>query len=200
MPRPPPPMSPNLRPHPPPPAPPPPPPPPSNFTMMMTSAPVTVHQSLPRRPKPDPLEAIGDTLATMGRRAPQSILVSKPPNSGRMSAEPSPFDTRRGSTSSSEFRLSAALNALDLEHLDLRNIDPVMASKLLQEIRNGADVAPLLEKLTAADAQQKSEAAAAAALLNNGSKKEHKMVTFEDETKPGMEDSPTRLNADDVFM
>ena len=39
------------------------------------------------------------------------------------------------------------MNALDLENLDLRYIDPVLASKLLEEIRSGADVRPLLEKL-----------------------------------------------------
>ena len=46
-----------------------------------------------------------------------------------------------------DHRLSSAINALDLENLDLRYIDPVLASKLLEEIRSGADVRPLLEKL-----------------------------------------------------
>ena len=47
----------------------------------------------------------------------------------------------------SDYRHNPAINALDLENLDLRNIDPVLASKLLDEIRCGADVRPLLEKL-----------------------------------------------------
>ena len=46
-----------------------------------------------------------------------------------------------------EYRHNPVINALDLENLDLRNIDPVLASKLLDEIRCGADVRPLLEKL-----------------------------------------------------
>ena len=44
--------------------------------------------------------------------------------------------------------LSEALNALDLESLDLSNIDPCVASKLLEEIRRpGADLGPIIEKI-----------------------------------------------------
>ena len=98
--------------------------------------------------------------------------------SGRMSAEPPAAVIPEVS----DYRLSTALNALDLDNFDFRNIDPVLASQLLEEIRNGADIAPLLERLRSQQQQR------------NLSKAE-KMVTFEDDIKP-----VNKLNADDVFM
>ena len=152
------------------------------------------------------LESLGDSIQTLGRGRPHlplpSILVSSTSsNSGRSSVEPNPSasvsSSSRRSSNISEFRLSSALNALDLDNLDLRNIDPSLASKLLSEIRNGADLGPLLEKLKSE--QQQS---------NNPSKSGDmkKVVTFEDDvTKPGMPGKPSPsedeiLKVDDVFM
>ena len=137
---------------------------------LQTAGKITVHNHNSSLPRNTHLDKIGDTLASIGR----SPNPGAPPissggvASGRMSAEP----TRRRDSSSSEFRLSAALNALDLNDLDLRTIDPHLASRLLDEIKSGADITPLLEKL----------------------KNTKKMVTFEDGTKPN------NLNNDDVFM
>ena len=134
---------------------------------------ITVH-SLPRMnslKSSDPsLDAIGDSLAGLRLRPCQAIMKS-----GRMSAEPTPIKR------SESYRLSAALNALDLDNLDFRSIDPVLASKLLDEIRSGADIGPLLEKLKDTTKQQK----------------ETKMVTFEDDCLQGLKG---KLNPDDVFM
>ena len=149
------------------------------------------------------LEALGDSIQTLGRGRPHlplpSILVSSTSASGRSSVEPNPSvsSSSRRSSNISEFRLSSALNALDLDNLDLRNIDPTLASKLLSEIRNGADIGPLLEKLKSDQLQS-----------NPSSKSEmKKVVTFEDDiTKPppGMPKPSTSedeiLKADDVFM
>ena len=157
------------------------------------------------------LEALGDSIQTLGRGRPHlplpSILVSSTSastsgNSGRSSVEPNhassvTSSSSRRSSNISEFRLSSALNALDLDNLDLRNIDPTLASKLLSEIRNGADIGPLLEKLKSDQLQS-----------NPSSKSEmKKVVTFEDDiTKPppGMPKPSTSedeiLKADDVFM
>ena len=133
---------------------------------------ITVH-SLPRMnslKSSDPsLDAIGDSLAGLRLRPCQAIMKS-----GRMSAEPTPIKR------SESYRLSAALNALDLDNLDFRSIDPVLASKLLDEIRSGADIGPLLEKLKDTTKQQK----------------ETKMVTFEDD----LQGLKGKLNPDDVFM
>ena len=134
---------------------------------------ITVH-SLPRMnslKSSDPsLDAIGDALAGLRLSPCQAIMKS-----GRMSAEPTPIKR------SESYRLSAALNALDLDNLDFRSIDPVLASKLLDEIRSGADIGPLLEKLKDTTKQQK----------------ETKMVTFEDDCLQGLKG---KLNPDDVFM
>ena len=121
------------------------------------------------------LEAIGDSLAHLGGRANRPSMATPLMKSGRMSAEPTPIKSHP------DYRQSAALNALDLENLDFRSIDPVLASQLLDEIRSGADIAPLLEKL-----KDKS-----------GNEKKEKMVTFEDDLqlKTGV-----KLNPDDVFM
>ena len=179
--------------------------------------PNTVH-SLPRKLKSEhvtgettvTLEALGDSIQTLGRGRPHlplpSILVSST-SSGRSSAEPTSSSSRR-SSNLSDFRLSSALNGLDLDNLDLRNIDPVLASKLLTEIRNGADVGPLLEKLkndnAAAIAATASAANPAAAnkltMPDDKKSKQEKMVTFQEDTKPGMDDEEQILKADDVFM
>ena len=159
--------------------------------------------SLPRKLKHEPagtitLESLGDSIQTLGRGRPHlplpSILVSSTSGSGRSSAEPTSSSSRR-SSNVSEFRLSSALNALDLDNIDLRNIDPVLASKILNEIRNGADVGPLLEKLKI-DNNINTNAKSIDEKTKN--KEGQKMVTFEDETKPGTEEQI--LKADDVFM
>ena len=181
--------------------------------------PNAVH-SLPRKLKPDPvtggttvtLEALGDSIQTLGRGRPHlplpSILVSST-SSGRSSAEPTSSSSRR-SSNLSDFRLSSALNGLDLDNLDLRNIDPVLASKLLTEIRNGADVGPLLDKLkndnaaaisaTASAANPAPAAANKLTMPDDKKSKQEKMVTFQEDTKPGMDDEEQILKADDVFM
>ena len=144
----------------------------SSSSALATHPQITVH-SLPRMnslKSSDPsLDAIGDSLAGLRLRPCQAIMKS-----GRMSAEPTPIKR------SESYRLSAALNALDLDNLDFRSIDPVLASKLLDEIRSGADIGPLLEKLKDTTKQQK----------------ETKMVTFEDD----LQGLKGKLNPDDVFM
>ena len=160
------------------------------------------------------LEALGDSIQTLGRGRPHlplpSILVSSTSastsgNSGRSSVEPNhassvTSSSSRRSSNISEFRLSSALNALDLDNLDLRNIDPTLASKLLSEIRNGADIGPLLEKLKSDQLQSNPSSASSKSEMK-------KVVTFEDDiTKPppGMPKPSTSedeiLKADDVFM
>ena len=159
------------------------------------------------------LEALGDSIQTLGRGRPHlplpSILVSSTSastsgNSGRSSVEPNhassvTSSSSRRSSNISEFRLSSALNALDLDNLDLRNIDPTLASKLLSEIRNGADIGPLLEKLKSDQLQSNPS-------LSSSKSEMKKVVTFEDDiTKPpGMPKPSTSedeiLKADDVFM
>ena len=131
-----------------------------------------------------------------------------------MSAEPQISLSRQSSVK----RFSAALNALDLDNLDLRNIDPILASQILDEIRNGADVGPLLEKLKRCD----QSGIYKSVLVRS---RAEKMVTFEDEMKnraavaggavggpvtvasaaPGPQQPKlhlldTKLNADDVLM
>ena len=172
-------------------------------TSATETAPNMVH-SLPRKLKHEPagtitLESLGDSIQTLGRGRPHlplpSILVSSTSGSGRSSAEPTSSSSRR-SSNVSEFRLSSALNALDLDNIDLRNIDPVLASKILNEIRNGADVGPLLEKFKIDNNINNTNAKS---IENEKTKnKEGKMVTFEDDTKPGTEEQI--LKADDVFM
>lgn len=116
---------------------------------------------------------------------PMSISNTTTPTSsrsGRMSAEPS-------SSRYADYRLSTALNALDLDNLDLRNIDPLLASKLLEEIKSGADVRPLLEKLKRGEKVQGSM---------QSTNKAEKMVTFEDDLKTNTGNK--LLNPGDVFM
>ncbi len=67
--------------------------------------------------------------------------------SGRMSAEP--FHAKSLFTESDCCNL--ALSALDLENLDLRNLDPVLAQKMLNEIRSGANIKQVLEKFRVID-------------------------------------------------
>ena len=64
-------------------------------------------------------------------------------------------------------------SALDLDYRDLRNLDPNLASSLLEEIKLGADLGPILEKIRASTLPKKSSTAT----------KETKSVTFEDDTK-----------------
>ena len=88
--------------------------------------------------------------------------------SGRMSAEPLDFfASARRSNSSLDFRQSMALNALDLGQIDLRNIDPVLAKKMLEEIRQGADIKPLLEKFRVIDTSSSSPLSQAAVSGSN---------------------------------
>ena len=67
-------------------------------------------------------------------------------------------------------QLSEALSALDLESLDLSNIDPCLASDLLEEIRLGADLGPIIDKIRKSSKVKSSNI------------KETKVVTFQDET------------------
>ena len=64
--------------------------------------------------------------------------------------------------------------ALDLDYRDLRNLDPALASNLLEEIKLGADLGPILEKIRASSLPKK---------LPQTGTKETKSVTFEDEAK-----------------
>ena len=65
-------------------------------------------------------------------------------------------------------------SALDLDYRDLRNLDPNLASSLLDEIKLGADLGPILEKIRESSFSKKPPTT---------STKETKSVTFEDETK-----------------
>ena len=65
------------------------------------------------------------------------------------------------------------ISALDLDYRDLRNLDPSLASSLLEEIRLGADVGPILEKIRSSSLYKKQPT----------NTKETKSVTFEDEAK-----------------
>jgi len=82
--------------------------------------------------------------------------------------------------------LSEALNALDLESLDLSNIDPCVASKLLEEIRRpGADLGPIIEKIrksTTEKATSTTGSSASNPSTKCSNQKETKVVTFQDET------------------
>ncbi len=78
---------------------------------------------------------------------------------------------------------SSCLDALDLQNLDLRNIDPVLAAEILQEIRNGADLKPLLEKLVLAEKTRLSKRPLQDQTSTSARPKETKMVTFQDEAK-----------------
>jgi hypothetical protein len=121
----------------------------------------------------DPLLLFQDLAASGGggslsrRNPPPPQILSSPPTrsfdpsffstsypiDGRRSAEP--FGSLFASTSKSgrpvSSDLSSCLEALDLQNLDLRNIDPALAAEILKEIRNGADLQPLLEKLVQAE-------------------------------------------------
>merc|ERR1712008_243694 len=154
---------------------------------------VTVHQhpSLPRKSKlqeqfhTDPDSSITSSTSSAVHPARHISKPSAAPvimlNSGRMSAEPHLSIPRP-----SDYRHDPAINALDLENLDLRNIDPVLASKLLDEIRCGADVRPLLEKpkrpMLYAELRG-SEAASTSGSLGRSATRAEKMVTFEDDLK-----------------
>ena len=80
--------------------------------------------------------------------------------------------------------LSEALNALDLESLDLSNIDPCVASKLLEEIRRpGADLGPIIEKIRKSTTEKATSGSSASNPSTKCSnQKETKVVTFQDET------------------
>ena len=93
-------------------------------------------------------------------------LPDNPGQRSRLSAtfpDPSP---------NQDFQLSEALSALDLDNLDLSSIDPSLATSLLEEIRLGADLGPILDKIRTANAHHKKNTI-----------KETKVVTFQDETK-----------------
>ena len=64
---------------------------------------------------------------------------------------------------------------LDLGSLDLSNIDPCLASDLLEEIRLGADLGPIVEKIRKSSSKSSSK-------TSSNSNKESKVVTFQDET------------------
>lgn len=155
---------------------------------------VTVHQhpSLPRKSKlqeqfhTDPDSSITSSTSSAVHPARHISKPSAAPvimlNSGRMSAEPHLSIPRP-----SDYRHNPAINALDLENLDLRNIDPVLASKLLDEIRCGGDVRPLLEKLKrpmlSAELRGSEAGSSTSGSLGRSATRAEKMVTFEDDLK-----------------
>ncbi len=81
--------------------------------------------------------ARGRQSATLQRLPPQTHFHG--PRSGRQSAEPfsRPPWSNRGLPATSP---NDDLDALDLSTLDLRNLDPATAKKMLDDIRSGADI------------------------------------------------------------
>ena len=73
----------------------------------------------------------------------------------------------------------ASLNALDLDSLNLKNIDPGVARRMLDEIQKGADVKSTLEKFNVIESDEMSTSARRRISLVDG-QKTGKMVTFDD--------------------
>ena len=67
------------------------------------------------------------------RRFDPSFFSTDYPIDGRRSAEP--FGSLFLAPKSSSADLSSCLDALDLQNIDLRNIDPALAAEIVQEIR-----------------------------------------------------------------
>ena len=107
----------------------------------------------------------------MGRKSP-----SRSKHSGRSSAEPLEYFAPHRQ-SENEFKLVTSLS-----ELDLRNLDPEAAAKLLEQINAGVDVEPLLDQL-------KSQLADPGTVRSRD-----KMVTFEDEN------FPPRMEIGDISM
>ena len=106
------------------------------------------------------------------------------------------------------------LNALDLGSLDLRNLDPSLAQKMLDEIRGGADIALLLEKLRA-NSRSSSVQFPQPPKRDQMVPGKEKVVTFDEETKVTSYERPeeeeeeededasrrsSKLGVGDVFM
>lgn len=138
--------------------------------------------SLPRKNKLDHLEEIGDALANVGHTHNHRGLVPPP-------------------TILVNSRLSAEL---DLDNLDIRNIDPVLASKLLDEIRQGADVGPLLERFKSVDLHDRPHLERFKAVDLSAGAKPEKKVSFEDDhfnpEKLGAVNLSPKLSPGDIFM
>ena len=150
----------------------------------------------------DPLLLFQDLAASGGgslsRRNPPPQIISSPPTrsfdpsffstsypiDGRRSAEPfgSLFVPTSKSVRPISTDLSSCLEALDLQNIDLRNIDPALAAEILKEIRNGADLKPLLEKLVQSEKTRllKRPPDLTTTTLTSVRPKETKMVTFKD--------------------
>lgn len=137
---------------------------------------------------PEPNVVPGNHLGSLSSSSssrPKSATLTR---SGRMSADPFPLEHRQ--FSHPRGHQSVALNALDLDPLDLRNIDPALAKQILDEIKSGADIEPVLTKFQVIQASSKRRESAIGIsrktpeLLNPvthfGSRRE-KTVTFLDE-------------------
>lgn len=91
-------------------------------------------------------------------------VVAIPEKSGRTSADP--LEAGRPPRAPT-FSSTSSLN--DLDRLDLRNLDPVVAQRMLDEIQKGADIKTTLEKFHLLDS-------------TSAIPSKERMVTFEDET------------------
>ena len=148
----------------------------------------------------------GGIGGSLSRRNPPPRILNSPPSRSVVDpsffSTPYPIDGRRSAepfgsiflpSTKSSSDLSSCLEALDLQNLDLRNIDPALAAEVLQEIRKGAELKPLLEKILLAEKSRQSKrpqslATAATTVTSTVTStatlrpKETKMVTFKDET------------------
>lgn len=105
-----------------------------------------------------------------------------PHRSGRQSAEPFSHPTFPRWPAAALTPKKAELDALDLGPIDLRNIDPVTAQKMLDDIRSGADIKPLLDKLRSSNSKPKPPPPPKRSVTASSSSEHHtKVVTFEDE-------------------
>jgi len=125
-----------------------------------------------------------------------SVTLGRPGGLRQVNPIPAPSSLADSSTSSG----SVAISALGLENLDLRGLDPVTAQRLLDEIREGADLRDVLRKLRALDSGQKRLAGPTRSsppppppkrsdLLHSSEpspllpRTKERVVTFEDETE-----------------
>ena len=113
------------------------------------------------------------------RRVPQKAATLT--RSGRMSAEPSSFLESGGPMSRIGPNPSTELDALDLGSLDLRNIDPVVAKRMLDEIRQGTDIATILERFRVLKTPSLPPREKSQLLRTSKSGRVEKVVTFEDD-------------------
>ena len=116
-------------------------------------------------------------IQPQGRRNERSYasLPKRTTKDGKISTLCSPSVPTGGSAQLSQ-ALMLGSATLDLGSLDLSNIDPCLASDLLEEIRLGADLGPIVEKI------RKSSSKSSTNKISSNSNKESKVVTFQDET------------------